>query len=292
MDYTIYLQFKEDQKIINKKINNELNNELKIKDLFLDAFDNKYINKNNLDNFYFIKDNILVNSNEKLINILDYDKNNINNINNKNNSNIIIIQCHIKIYGGDVFSDIIDSILSVFNPIVDPIVAIGNFFYFLLKGIFWLLKFIWWFIKFFVWIFIDLLNPINFVTDFFKSIMLITITICKMPLELIMASFKICINIIGGWMQGFWGWDMSSLTKADKNSPYFKSFNRTAGQKIYYTQQNTVPFSIILGTILCPPMGVFMDMGTTGWLNIIICCLLTLLFYLPGLCYALLIIYS
>jgi uncharacterized membrane protein YqaE (UPF0057 family) len=122
--------------------------------------------------------------------------------------------------------------------------------------------------------------------------MLITVTICKIPFELIMASFKICINIIGGWMQGFWGWDMSSLTKADKNSPYFKSFNRTAGQKIYYTQQNTVPFSIILGTILCPPMGVFMDMGTTGWLNIIICCLLTLLFYLPGLCYALLIIYS
>jgi uncharacterized membrane protein YqaE (UPF0057 family) len=282
MDYTIYLQFKEEHKIINKKINNELNNELKIKNLFLDAFDNKYINKNNLDNFYFIKDNILVNSDERLINILDYHKNN----------NIIIIQCHIKIYGGDIFSDIIDSILSVFDPIVKPIVAIGNFFYFLIKIIFWLLKFLWWFVKFVVWIFIDLLNPVNFVKDFFKTIMIITVTICKIPLELIMASFKICINIIGGWMQGFWGWDMSSLTKADKNSPYFKSFNRTAGQKIYYTQQNTVPFSIILGTILCPPMGVFMDMGTTGWLNIIICCLLTLLFYLPGLCYALLIIYS
>jgi len=39
-------------------------------------------------------------------------------------------------------------------------------------------------------------------------------------------------------------------------------------------------------------MGVFMDMGTSGWLNIIICALLTLCFYLPGLCYALLIIYS
>jgi len=291
MDYTIYLQFKEEHKIINKKINNELNNELKIKNLFLDAFDNKYINKNNLDNFYFIKDNILVNSDERLINILDYHKNNNNNHKN-NNNNIIIIQCHIKIYGGDIFSDIIDSILSVFDPIVKPIVAIGNFFYFLIKIIFWLLKFLWWFVKFVVWIFIDLLNPVNFVKDFFKTIMIITVTICKIPLELIMASFKICINIIGGWMQGFWGWDMSSLTKADKNSPYFKSFNRTAGQKIYYTQQNTVPFSIILGTILCPPMGVFMDMGTTGWLNIIICCLLTLLFYLPGLCYALLIIYS
>jgi len=35
-----------------------------------------------------------------------------------------------------------------------------------------------------------------------------------------------------------------------------------------------------------------MDMGLTGWLNILICILLTLLFYIPGLVYALLIIYS
>jgi uncharacterized membrane protein YqaE (UPF0057 family) len=93
-------------------------------------------------------------------------------------------------------------------------------------------------------------------------------------------------------MQGFWGWDMSGLNKNDKNSNYFKSYSRTKGQKTYLTNANTVPFSIILGTIICPPMGVFMDMGTSGWLNIIVCCLLTLLFYIPGLCYALLIIYS
>jgi uncharacterized membrane protein YqaE (UPF0057 family) len=172
------------------------------------------------------------------------------------------------------------------------IIKIGEFFVQLGKFIEWLLKFILWFVKFMIWFFMDFLNPVNLIGDFYKSIMLITITICRAPFELIMASFKICINILGGWMQGFWGWDMSSLTKNDKNSLYFKSFNRTAGQKIYYTQQNTIPFSIILGTILCPPMGVFMDLGTSGWLNIVVCCLLTLLFYIPGLCYALLIIYS
>ena len=172
------------------------------------------------------------------------------------------------------------------------IIKIGEFFVQLGKFIEWLLKFILWFVRFMIWFFMDFLNPVNLIGDFYKSIMLITITICRAPFELIMASFKICINILGGWMQGFWGWDMSSLTKNDKNSNYFKSFNRTAGQKIYYTQQNTIPFSIILGTILCPPMGVFMDLGTSGWLNIVVCCLLTLLFYIPGLCYALLIIYS
>jgi uncharacterized membrane protein YqaE (UPF0057 family) len=53
-----------------------------------------------------------------------------------------------------------------------------------------------------------------------------------------------------------------------------------------------VPFSIILGTIICPPIGVFMDVGLTGWFNIFICMLLTLMFYVPGLVYALLIIYA
>ena len=160
------------------------------------------------------------------------------------------------------------------------------------KFILWLLKFILWFVRFMIWFFTDFLNPANLIGDFYNSVVLITLTLCSIPVQLVISSFTICINMIGGWMQGFWGWDMSSLTKEDKNSVYFKSYNRTAGQKIYYTQQNTVPFSIILGTILCPPMGVFMDLGTSGWLNIIVCCLLTLLFYLPGLCYALLIIYS
>ena len=109
---------------------------------------------------------------------------------------------------------------------------------------------------------------------------------------MLMLGLSIGVNTIGGWMQGMWGWDMSGLTKADKNSPYFQSFDRTKGKKSYLTNTNTVPFSVILGTILCPPMGVFMDMGLSGWINIVVCGLLTLLFYLPGLCYALLIIYS
>ena len=53
-----------------------------------------------------------------------------------------------------------------------------------------------------------------------------------------------------------------------------------------------MPFSVLLGTIVCPPLGVFMEYGFTGWFNILICLALTLLFYFPGLFYALLIIYS
>ena len=104
--------------------------------------------------------------------------------------------------------------------------------------------------------------------------------------------FSLSVNTIGGWMQGFWGWDQSSLTQTDKESNYFRKQNRNKGKKCYLTNTNTIPFSVVLGTILCPPIGVFMDMGISGWLNILICVLLTLLFYIPGLVYALLIIYS
>ena len=172
------------------------------------------------------------------------------------------------------------------------IIKIGEVFIFLGDCIVWLGKFIFWFLKFIAWVFIDLLNPAKLATDFFGALMVITISICRIPFDIILSVFTIGTNLIGGWLQGFWGWDQSSLTVNDRNSKYFKNINRNKGSKCYLTNSNTVPFSIILGTILCPPLGVFMDLGITGWLNIIICILLTLLFYLPGLVYALLIIYS
>ena len=48
---------------------------------------------------------------------------------------------------------------------------------------------------------------------------------------------------------------------------------------------------VLLGTIILPPLGVFMELGIKGWLNILICALLTLLYYVPGLVYALILLY-
>ena len=235
----------------------------------------------NINDYYFTINGNLVSSYENINNII------------YNTDKSINIECHRKLKGGGGIIDIIMKVVEiVFFPILLPIKYVGEVFNFLIKLIMWLLKFLLWLIRFILWAVTDLLNPLNFLNDFFQTLMLIVVSICRLPFDIIGALFKIAINSIGGWMQGFWGWDMSGLTKNDKNSKYFKSFDRTKGQKTYITNANTVPFSIILGTILCPPMGVFMDMGTSGWLNIIICCLLTLLFYIPGLCYALLIIYS
>lgn len=45
----------------------------------------------------------------------------------------------------------------------------------------------------------------------------------------------------------------------------------------------------IISTIICPPLGVFMAFGIKGWLKIAVCSLLSLIYYIPGLVYALLI---
>lgn len=229
-----------------------------------------------LHDYFFIKDGKLVNPDDI--------------INNKHN--ITNLEYYQRQKGGSLVDSILDSVLGFFDPIIKPLIAIGNVFIFLIKFIFFILKFGLWFCKFIIWILIDLFNPVNFFNDFFKSIMLILYAVYNSIFNIIFAMMSLMVNSIGGWFQGFWGWDMSGLTKNDKNSPYFRSFNRQNGHKSYITNGNTVPFSIIFGTILCPPMGVFMDLGISGWLNILICALLTLLFYLPGLCYALLIIYS
>ncbi len=45
----------------------------------------------------------------------------------------------------------------------------------------------------------------------------------------------------------------------------------------------------MMATIICPPLGVFMAFGLKGIIKIVVCCLLSLAYYIPGLVYALLI---
>jgi len=196
----------------------------------------------------------------------------------EHNSNSKTIEIYPKMRGGGVL-DMFSSILQI-----------GKVFFFLLDVIVWFVKFIAWFFMFIIAVIKFIL--IDMTTDFYNSIVLIIITICNLPFDILGGIGAWVMNGISGWMSTIWGWDQSNLTKQDKNSKYFKGIDRNKGRKCYLTNNNKVPFSILLGTIICPPMGVFMDMGLTGWLNILICVILTLLFYIPGLTYALLVIYS
>ena len=64
------------------------------------------------------------------------------------------------------------------------------------------------------------------------------------------------------------------------------NFGLRSGKKYCY---NLMPFRMLV-TFLCPPAGVFMAYGMKGFIQIIICSVLSLLFYVPGLVYGILVI--
>ena len=222
---------------------------------------------------------------------------------NLNDSMILVNNNHIvqqDVYIDDIFNKLqVDKISIEIIPrirgggLVDmfmSIIQIGKVFLIIGDFIIWLIKFIAWFIFFLGWLFKFLF--VDLITDFYNSLLVIIISIFKLPFDLLAGLVAWGINSIGGWMTSIFGWDQSGLTKNDKNSNYFKGIDRMKGKKCYLTNNNTVPFSILLGTIICPPLGVFMDLGITGWFNILITIILTLMYYVPGLFYALLVIYS
>ena len=229
---------------------------------------NDNLNYNKENDFYSLHNNKLLSKNT---NIYKYIK--------TQNTNILFLTIIEKNKGG-------------IGVLIFCFFQFAKFVMMLVKCIIWLSKFVWWLIQFILWLVFDLLNPLNFMGDFFNTLVTIILTICRLPVDIFITLLSFSVNLMGTWFQGFWGWEQSGLTKNDRETKYFTNLNKNKNKKCYLTNSNTVPFSIVLGTILCPPIGVFMDMGLTGWLNIIVCIFLTLLFYIPGLVYALLIIYS
>ncbi len=55
--------------------------------------------------------------------------------------------------------------------------------------------------------------------------------------------------------------------------------------------ESGLSLSVIILTVLLPPLGLFMELGLKNWINIALCALLTAFYYFPGLIYALIIIY-
>lgn len=268
---------------------NYINNNTTLLDVFIQTLsDNDKHNLNkNINHYYFIYNNKLIKYNTLVNDIIINNKKSVNN-------ECITIKCLYKVNGGiPGLTNAVDAIVNViFKPIIAPFEDIGMLFEMLFHIVIWLVLLTWWLLQFLFWVVLDLLNPLNFLGDFFNTLIILVLAACRLPVDIFMTLLSFSVNLMGTWMQGFWGWDQSGLTKNDRESKYFQNLNKNKNKKCYLTNSNTVPFSVVLGTILCPPIGVFMDMGLTGWLNIIVCIFLTLLFYIPGLVYALLVIYS
>lgn len=165
-------------------------------------------------------------------------------------------------FGGGGIGDAIKSALSIFDPVVD-------FFVFIFKVIEWIFLFLIWFIT-------DIINPAVWINDVleggFVGLQLLGAGLMDACISVIREIFNRIFNPL---IKGIWGdeWD----AKTDS--------------KCYAMPACTVPYPILLATIILPPLGVFMELGVKGWLNILICALLTLFFYVPGLIYALILLY-
>ena len=128
-----------------------------------------------------------------------------------------------------------------------------------------------------LWFITDILNPAIWVEDGAKGIFSVIIMIITGIIEIALGLIRIVFNYtLEPIFSSFWGHGENNKVGKCK--------------KCFSTRTGKLPFGVIIGTILLPPLGVFMELGISGWINILVCVLLTLAFYFPGLIYALILL--
>lgn len=162
-----------------------------------------------------------------------------------------------------------------------------------------------WGIDMIVWFFTQVLNPVLILTDTGRSIVVILKLFVMIVLDAVTGIFKLLIDtVFNPILSGFWGYVPQDDKITDENitKKGKESFgNVTASSKTKNTKcnktrciephQTNIPISVVLATILLPPLGVFMELGLKGWFNILLTALLTMMYYFPGLIYALIVLY-
>ncbi len=127
-----------------------------------------------------------------------------------------------------------------------------------------------------IWLVTDLLNPLVWINDVilgaFVGLKLLFAGILDGFFSLIKELFN---KIFQPVAKGVWGNEFSDHSQS----------------KCFKAPTCSVPYPILFATIILPPLGVFMELGLKGWLNILLCAVLTLIYYLPGLIYALILLY-
>ena len=203
---------------------------------------------------------------------------------------IIILDINFRQKGG-FFLDLISSFFEIIlYPIVYPFRGILNAFLLMIKAVVYIVALAMYAIKVIIWFFVDFIPSIP--GDMVAFIQFFTTALFDFLFGTITHYIRMGGNKLGQMtIRGTMGWDNvpNENTENDGESDYFN--NECADKKCYKTPDGTVPFSVVIATILCPPVGVFMEYGLLGWFNVFVCAILTLMFYFPGLIYALIILY-
>ena len=200
---------------------------------------------------------------------------------------------------GGIFSRILRGIKSffdkiLFNPILYPIRAVLR----LIELVFWkipmyLIKLFIWGVKFISWFLLEVCSPSKLVNDFGTVLTTLVFSIVFAVFDVMKYFIKKIVNMFGPTIfNGFWGWDQVQNSEFDRTeAAYFDPKHNRFNYKNYRTDENKIPMSIIIGTVIFPPLGVFMEYGLSGWIQILISGMLTLLFYFPGLVFSLMCLY-
>lgn len=223
-------------------------------------------NTKNTKNIKILFNNIILNNNnfiDKFVNKIQY-------------QNEIVLELLYNVKGGFIM-DVINAVINIFKLLVG-----------VPKLILFVLRFLLWLIKFMIYIIALLLNIID-KDGILALIKFITAEILLAPIKFIMIYVRKFVNNIGNLT--FIAIAGSDNVKYDDEEPTEFHNDKCHQEKCYRTSDGTIPFSVIIMTILCPPLGVLMEYGITGWFNILICTILTFAFYFPGLIYALILLY-
>ena len=178
-----------------------------------------------------------------------------------------------------------------FMDLINFIMGLLKLVLFIPKIILWIVALILWLIKaaFFLFIYATKLIVKDGITGLVRYLIL---EVFMAPFNLIYTFLKLFVNWIGrNSIQAMWGADNVPDPGEDFEPSDRLRDGCAEGDKCYKTADGTIPFSVIIATVLCPPVGVFMEYGLAGWFNILICAMLTLVFYFPGLIYALILLY-
>jgi uncharacterized membrane protein YqaE (UPF0057 family) len=212
-----------------------------------------------------------------------------------------------KTRGGGIFDTILNGILwffgKILGPIIKPIRAIVNTILLIVKLLLYIGAFILWMIRLHVWFFLVFLPSLP--ADIMLMVKSLTYLIIDGLVGWVMVIARRVFNKFGDMTLKSIMTGADNVPDSDADEQNSQFFNKGKGNgkgnadgkdcgygtKCYKTSDGTIPFSVIIATILCPPVGVFMEYGVTGWFNIVICALLTLVFYFPGLIYALILLY-
>jgi uncharacterized membrane protein YqaE (UPF0057 family) len=219
---------------------------------------------------------------------------------------------------GGILRMILNFILKIFDPIIKPLKMIATVFVLLLKGIMFMISGIIWMISLIIWTITVFIPSIP--GDIYGLLKKLFYVLYYAIIDVFVSIFRYGFNYLGNMTIGaIYGWDnveyirrVEELEKQKNSNNTFKNTsnnkfentsksstsnnscnkdNHLSGKKYYKTDDNTLPISVVILTVLCPPIGVFMEYGLLGWFNILVCALLTLAFYFPGLIYALILLY-